>query len=73
MTDAILLVYTILTSFISFLFSDMEIVSGVTVGWVAIACLIFSVLFGSVLNRPSGAIRSNDRRLNTKDRERDKS
>lgn len=52
MNTAIELVKSIFNKCVSFVFNDMIIHDGVSVGWVMIACLVFGLLISSILNLP---------------------
>ncbi len=55
MSDAIVLFYEILKYCVSFVFERCVIVEGVTLGWVLISVIIFSMLIGSILSVPRSA------------------
>ena len=55
MLDALTLFFEIYKGLLSFVFNDMTIVSGVSVGWVAISCLVFGILIRSLLAVPRAA------------------
>lgn len=52
MNEALTYLYYICGKFINFVFNDAEIVPTVTVGWVAISVIVFSMLISSILNLP---------------------
>lgn len=51
MSDAISLFYQIIHILISWIF-DAEIVSGVSIGWVFVSIIVFSLLIRNILNVP---------------------
>ena len=51
MSDAISLFYQIIHILISWIF-DAEIVSGVSIGWVYVSIIVFSLLSRNILNVP---------------------
>lgn len=55
MSDAIYVFYSLYFYLLNFVFNDMTIVSGVSVGWVAITCLVFGILIRSLLAVPRAA------------------
>ncbi len=52
MNEAINYLYYIFNKFNTFIFNDAQIVPSVTVGWVAVAVVVFSMLISSILNLP---------------------
>lgn len=54
MSTALTYLYTIFDRFIAFIFNDMNIVSGVSVGWVIISIFIISFVLSNLLIIPSG-------------------
>lgn len=55
MNVAINVFYEIFRNLIVFVFNKMEIVEGVTVGWVLIVVIVFGILLGSLINVPKRA------------------
>lgn len=53
MNNAIEVFYYIFGKVYTFLFDTMEITQGVTVGWVLLTIIIFSIIIRSVLALPS--------------------
>ena len=51
MSEAITLFYQIIHILISWIF-DAEIVSGVSIGWVFVSIIVFSLLIRNILNVP---------------------
>lgn len=51
MSDAITLFYKVLQIIVSWVFSA-ELVSGVSIGWVFVSILVFSLLVRNILNIP---------------------
>lgn len=51
MSDAITLFYQVLQILVSWVFS-VEIVSGVSIGWVFVSIIVFSLLIRNILNVP---------------------
>lgn len=52
MSEALGYIYSIFGQFVNFVFDSMLIAPGVSVGWVAVALLIFGILVRSILNVP---------------------
>lgn len=52
MNEALNYLYYIFTKFNNFIFNDAQIVPTVSVGWVAISVIVFSMLISSILNLP---------------------
>lgn len=52
MDQALEYLYYIFAKFNNFIFNQAEIVPTVTVGWVAVAVIVFSMLISSILNLP---------------------
>lgn len=52
MNSALTYIHYILNKCISFVFNDMEIFENVTVGWIGIVVIVFSILIASILNLP---------------------
>lgn len=52
MNEAINYLYYIFSKFNNFIFNDATIVPTVTVGWVGVAVIVFSMLISSILNLP---------------------
>lgn len=63
METALTYIYQIFDKVIDTLFNDMEITENVTIGWIAIAVIVFGILVCSILAVPSG-IRFNYRNYN---------
>lgn len=55
MSEAINYIYVIFSRFLDFVFNDMLIAQGVSIGWVVVSLLIFGVLVRSILNLPRSA------------------
>lgn len=55
MSDAITLFYKVLQIIVSWIF-DSEIVSGVSIGWVFVSIIAFSLLIRNILNVPKRSI-----------------
>lgn len=53
MGEAVTLLFQIYSKFIEFVFDKLEILDGVTIGWVLVSILIFSVLIRSIMAIPS--------------------
>ena len=51
MSDAITLFYQILQILVSWIF-NAEIVTGVSIGWVFVSIIVFSLLIRNILNVP---------------------
>lgn len=64
MNTALGYLYTVFDRFISFVFNDMNIVSGVSVGWVVISIFIISFVLSNLLIIPSGIEGRKDRKTN---------
>lgn len=54
MTEALTYIYQIYEKFLDLVFNQFEMFSGVTIGWVIIAILVFGVMITSILNIPRG-------------------
>lgn len=52
MSEALNVIYEIYTAFINLIFTSFDIGSGVTVGWVFVAVIVFGMLINSILNLP---------------------
>lgn len=57
MTDALNFLYYIYDKFINLVFNQLEFFTNVTVGWVAVGCLIFGILIKSLLALPRSSPR----------------
>lgn len=55
MGEALTLLFQIYSKFIEFIFDKAEILNGVTLGWISLSVLIFSVLIKSLMAVPSRA------------------
>lgn len=55
MQEAITYLYEFYDQFVDFLFNDMEIVAGVTFGWVMIVIIIIGILLRNILAVPRSA------------------
>lgn len=54
MSEALGYIYYILDSMLNWLFEDAELFPNVTVGWVVITIILFSMVIRSILNIPRG-------------------
>lgn len=54
MSEALTYIYYIFDAFIDCIFDDLEIFPGVTIGWVLVSVILFSLLIRNVLNMPRG-------------------
>lgn len=54
MAQALTYFYYFFNQCITFVFSDMTIQSGVTVGWVIVSVMVMGMLVRSILNVPRG-------------------
>lgn len=54
MSEALTYLYYIFDKFVDFVFNGMEIATNVSVGWIAISVVLFSLLIRSILNIPRG-------------------
>ena len=63
MTEALSIIYQIYDKFINMVFNQLEVAPNVTIGWIAVVCVVFSILFRNILALPSKAgsvkVRSN--------------
>ena len=63
MSDALSIIYQIYDRFVNLIFNQLEVAPNVTIGWIAVVCVVFSILFRNILALPSKAgsvkIRSN--------------
>lgn len=53
MGEAVTLLFEIYSKFIEFIFDKLEILDGVTIGWIFVSILVFSVLIRSIMAIPS--------------------
>lgn len=54
MNEALSYLYYIFDKFVDFVFNGLEIAENVSVGWIAISCILFSLIIRSILNIPRG-------------------
>lgn len=54
MNDALNFIYSSLSALTSFVFNQMIIVEGVTVGWVIVVMIVFGIIISNILNLPKG-------------------
>lgn len=52
MSEALNVIYDIYEAFINLVFTSFDIGSGVTIGWVFVAIIVFGMLINSILNLP---------------------
>lgn len=52
MSDALTYLRYIFVKYVNFIFNDMVISDGVTVGWVAVSVIMFGLMIRSILNVP---------------------
>lgn len=52
MSEALTYMYYIFDRYVDFIFNGMQIVSGVTVGWVLVVIILFAMMIRSILNMP---------------------
>lgn len=52
MNEALTYMYYIFDRYVDFIFNGMQIVSGVTVGWVLVVIILFAMMIRSILNMP---------------------
>lgn len=52
MNEALTYIRYIFSKFVGFVFDDMAISNNVTIGWIAISVIVFSILISSILNLP---------------------
>ena len=55
MNDALTYFYYIFNKLITLVFDDLEIFSGVTIGWVVTCCFVFGILLYNILALPNKA------------------
>ena len=67
MGEALLYIYQIFSAFVTFVFNDMLIAQGVSIGWVAVVVLIFGILIRSILNVPRSISNRSKRERGGKD------
>ena len=53
MGEAVTLLFQIYSKFIEFIFDKLEILDGVTIGWIFVSIFVFSVLIRSIMAIPS--------------------
>lgn len=58
MVNAINIVLYIFNKIIDLLFNKIQILPDVYLGWVIISVILFSIIFNSILNIPTGLISS---------------
>lgn len=54
MSEALNYLYYIFDSMLDWLFEDAELFTNVTVGWVIVVIILFSMVIRSILNLPRG-------------------
>lgn len=54
MNEALNYLYYIYNKFLNLVFNQMQIASGVTVGWIMISIFVFGIMIRSILNLPRG-------------------
>lgn len=54
MAQALTYIYQIYAKFLDLVFNQFEMFSGVTIGWVIVATIVFGLLINSILNLPKG-------------------
>lgn len=59
MAQALTFLYEIYGQFITLVFNDLQIESGVTVGWICVAVTVLGILINTILNIPRGIQRIN--------------
>lgn len=52
MSDALTFIYSALSSLTTFVFTNMTIANGVSVGWVIVVLFIFGMIIRNILNLP---------------------
>lgn len=60
MNEALTYIYQIYNKFLDLIFNQFEMFSGVTIGWVIIAIMVFGMMINSILNIPKGIRRTNN-------------
>ena len=58
MSEALQYIYYIFDSMFDWLFNDAELFTNVTLGWVIVVCILFSMVIKSILNIPRGIRRT---------------
>ena len=58
MSEALSYIYYIFDSMFDWLFNDAELFTNVTIGWVIVVCILFSMVIKSILNIPRGIRRT---------------
>lgn len=53
MSEALNIIYQIYSKFITLVFDDLELFPNVTIGWVTVVCVVFSILFRNILALPN--------------------
>lgn len=64
MSEAINILKYIFSKFTNFVFNDLEIAANVTIGWIAVVIIVFSLMIRSILNVPRGIRFRRDRGVN---------
>lgn len=54
MNEALAYLYYIYDKFVDLIFNRLEISNSVSIGWIIVSVIIFSILIRSVLNLPRG-------------------
>lgn len=54
MSEALAYLYYIYDKFVDLIFNRLEISNNVSIGWIIVSVIIFSILIRSVLNLPRG-------------------
>lgn len=52
MNDVLTFIYSGISYITQFIFNDMLIVNGVSVGWVMVVLIVFGILISNILNLP---------------------
>lgn len=55
MSQALTYIYDIYSAFITMVFDTFDIGNGVTIGWIMVAIIIFSLMINNILNLPRSA------------------
>lgn len=54
MNEALTYLYYIYDKFVDLVFNRLEIANNISIGWIIISVIIFSILIRSILNLPRG-------------------
>lgn len=53
MQEALNIIFQIYSKFITLVFDTLELFPNVSIGWIAVVCVVFSILFRNILALPN--------------------